>query len=135
MTDLLEEEYGNWRMPLWHAMLHATPARVVIDQAHHTYRVEDGSFRSIYADDIRDQEINTLIREWAELMRAEDRPRFVQTFSLARLREAFENHRQSLCLVTGLTDSPRDLVLTSVRFGQRIPSMIAEFTFQTTHLE
>lgn len=126
MNEVSEKE--KWRLMMWENMLHATPARVIIDLERQSYRVEDNSFRYIYADDIEETEINTIVEEWAELMRAEDREKFAKTFSPKALNEAFENQHREISMRTKMNDKT---IVTNVRFGCSTRAMIMEFTFRT----
>lgn len=135
MSRTPKKEKCDWRLRIWREMLRVPPARVIFDGEHQSYRVEDGSFRYIYSDDIEDDEINVIVKEWAEQMSGEDRQRFVQTFSLKKLIEAFEDQRREIRLITGLTGDSGERVLTGVRFGQRTRAMIVEFTFQIIHAD
>ncbi len=128
-----KQEKCGWRLIMWQKILHATPARVVIDVDRQCYRIEDGSFRYVYADDIENNEINTIVKEWAEQMKYEDRRNFIQTFSMKQLIEAFKDQRREISLVTELAGDSNNLVLTRVRFGRVIRAMIIEFTFQTVN--
>ncbi len=130
----LEQEKCDWRMMLWQKLLRTTPARVVIDKERQCYRVEDGSFRNIYADDIEDTEINTIVKEWAEQIKYEDRKKFVKTFSGEKLIEAFEDQRRGISLVTELEGNSGEMIVIIVRFGRLARGMIIEFTFQTIHV-
>lgn len=56
-----------WRMPMWMEMMNTLPASVRVDLKRGSYVVHDNRMRCIYADDLREEEIDQMIAEWALL--------------------------------------------------------------------
>lgn len=134
MAKTSKREKCEWRLMMWREVLRSIPVRIVIDVERQCYRVEDSSFRYVYADDIENDEINTIVEEWAEQMKYEDRQNFIQTFSMKQLIEAFKDQRREISLVTELADISNNFVLIRVRFGRAFQAMIIEFTFQAMNV-
>lgn len=117
-----------WRMPMWMEMMNTLPASVRVDLKRGSYVVRDNRMRCIYADDLREEEIDQMIAEWALLFEPSYRRLFVKTLKWRTVQ-----HLDRM----GLSASQFEGKLLSggaarikVVFAQYEKSRVAEFQFQ-----
>lgn len=117
-----------WRMPMWHDMMAALPARVHLNLNAGSYYVMDNTLRIIYADDIQPQNANQLIREWALLLKEPYRSEFKYRFSMEQLVRADSDECTVLRYEAVSIES--NMISIAVEFGQGSDRKIMEFSFR-----
>lgn len=117
-----------WRMPMWHDMMAALPARVLLNLKKGTYCVRDNTLRIIYADDIQPQDADQLIREWAMCLNEPYKGEFENRFSMRWLVKVGSN--EGMALYYEAESHEAGMISIAVEFGQGSDGKIMEFSFR-----
>ena len=116
----------SWRQPMWTEMMKRLPASITINMKTKSYAVRDNSLKYIYSDDIEESQVDELVGELANELPDANRKEFRETFSMKKLKEAWNDGRKGYALVS---QEGTQMLRTDVVFGQGVHEMIVEFRF------
>lgn len=119
----------GWRQPMWSEIMHRLPASVTVNLNTQSYAVTDHTQKIIYADDVEEKDVDTLIGEWALELRAESRGEFLKTFSMKNLKRAWEAGEKNIILLSEMPGARMNALRTDAVFSRGTWNMTVEFRF------